>query len=319
MARTARVPVAVLSLLALLVLAGCAVKPSKPYTYGSFEGFGTISYIPENPRGIVYLFHGTNGSARIVERVEAIATLNQLLAKGYGFISTESTERTGDQRWEVFDASTSTNPDLARLIRLHVQLVATTPLEGSTPIVGIGVSNGARFVTLWGQRLRDTGFPVKAIWASHGRLAPPVSQPGQLKVPTVFSTSVNDFTVPPGQVIVDFDRVRNSGTPTELHVSQEQRLGPLRFLYVDGIDGEEANGIVSALKATGVWNADGERVVQNVETAATMAGTADLPDSVTPAQAREVSNAVAVILAVHGFTSEFAAPTVAFFEAHRGD
>ena len=62
-----------------------------------------ISYVPEHPRGMVYLFHGTNGSANFAERVETTDVLNRLVARGYGFVSTSSTERTGDKRWNVSD------------------------------------------------------------------------------------------------------------------------------------------------------------------------------------------------------------------------
>jgi hypothetical protein len=300
-------------LLAALVAAGCAVTPSVQFQHSTFEGFPVISYVPEHPRGFVYLFHGSGGSASFAERVETVATLNQLIGQGYGFVSTSSTERTGDRRWDVFDGSTTTNPDLARLGRLHAHLVSTTPLEAGTPLAGIGMSNGARFVTLWGEVWKDAGYPVKAIWASMGRIAPPVSAPGALTVPTAFSTAVNDFTVPPGQVIVNFNDTRNAGTPAELFVSQERKLSASPYLRIPGIDDAEARGIFDALVATGVWNAQGTRVVSNVQEAVLRAATADLPDSVAP-QANEVSSQTAVQLAIHQFTSEHTAGVSAFFD-----
>ncbi len=156
------------------LLTGCAVTPAVQWQRSTFEGFDVISYVPEHPRGMVYLFHGTGGSARFAERVETTDVLNRLVARGYGFVSTSSTERTGDQRWNAADPSLTTNPDLARLARLQAHLVATTPVEANTPLVGIGMSNGARFVTLWGQSWRNAGYPVKAIWASHGTHRRPV-------------------------------------------------------------------------------------------------------------------------------------------------
>ena len=69
----------------------------------------------------MYLFHGSNGSAAFAERVESTDVLNRLIGQGYGFVSTSSTERTGDRRWEVGSASTTANPDLARLARLQTQ------------------------------------------------------------------------------------------------------------------------------------------------------------------------------------------------------
>lgn len=302
-------------LAATVVAAGCAVTPSVTFKHSTFEGFPVISYVPENPRGIVYVFHGTNGSADVAERTESVAVLNLLIARGYGFVSTSSTERTGNKRWNVFNTSLQSNPDLARLGRLQANLVATTPLEANTPIVGIGMSNGARFVTLWGQSWKTAGYPLKAIWASHGNVAPSVEGPGKLTVPTVFSTAIHDFTVPPLEVIADYNTAHDSGTPSELYVSQERRLNKEQYLRIPGIDSGEAQGIFNALVATGVWNAQGDRLVPNVQEAAFRAAAASLPASVAP-QKNEVVNETALLLAVHQFTAEFGSQAAAFFDRH---
>ena len=295
-----------------VVAAGCAITPSVQFQTSSFEGFPVISYVPEHPRGMVYLFHGSNGSALFAERVETVAVLNLLISKGYGFVSTSSTERTGDKRWLVTDP-TLANPDLARLSRLQNHLVATTPLEANTPLVGIGMSNGARFVTLWGQVWKNAGLPVKAIWASHGTSAPFVDGPGKLTVPTVFSTSFNDFTVPRGQVIADFLTAHNAGTPSELYVSQERTLNADQYLRIPGIDEGESKAIFNALVATGVWNASGTRIVSDVQQAVNRAAAAQLPASVAP-QASAIENETALQLAVHQFTDEFGGPVASFFD-----
>jgi hypothetical protein len=301
-----------LALTVVVLLAGCAVTPTVQWQRSTFEGFEVISYVPDHPKGMVYLFHGTNGSARFADRIETTDVINRLVARGYGFVSTSSTERTGNKRWNVFDPSLTTNPDLARLSRLQAHLVAKTGLEAGTPLVGIGMSNGARFVTLWGQAWRNAGFPVKAIWASHGTTAPSFDESGQLTVPSVFSTSENDFTVPPGQVVLSFSRVRDAGTPTELYVSHERKLNSVQYERIPGIDANEGTQIVAALIATGVWNSQGTRVEPDIETAATRAAAAQLPASVG-SSASEIQDETALLLAVHQFTAEYAEQVIAFF------
>lgn len=296
----------------LALLSACAVTPTVQWQRSTFEGFDVISYVPEHPRGLVFLFHGTNGSANFAQRIETTDVLNRLVARGYGFVSTSSTERTGDRRWNVADPSLTTNPDLARLVRLRAQLIAATGVDAGTPLVGIGMSNGARFVTAWGQAWKNAGYPVKAIWASHGNTAPPFDEAGQLTVPTVFSTSEHDFTVPPGQVILSFSHTRDGGTPTELYVSRERKLNSLQYERIPGIDANEAKQIVAALIATGVWNSQGTRVEPDIETAATRAATANLPASVA-ASSSEIQNETALLLAVHQFTAEYAEQAIAFF------
>jgi hypothetical protein len=300
---------------AATVLAGCAVTPAVQWQHSTFEGFPVISYVPDHPRGMVYLFHGSNGSANFAERIETVDVLNRLVARGYGFVSTSSTERTGDKRWLVTNTSLTTNPDLARLVRLQANLVATTPLETGTPLVGIGMSNGARFVTLWGQTWKNAGYPVKAIWASHGTTANAFDGPGQLTVPTVFSTSDNDFTVPPTGVVANYVTASRSGTPTQLYVSHERKLNPTQYERIPGIDPDEGRQIVTALEATGVWNSQGERVEPDIQKAAARAATVNLPASVRPS-ANQIQDETALLLAVHQFTAEYAEPVIAFFNQY---
>jgi hypothetical protein len=298
-----------------LVLAACVtpITPKPPPTRSTFEGFDVISYVPANPKGLVYLFHGTGGSADFATKVDTVDVLNRFVANGYGYVSTSSTERTGNKRWLQSDPSLTTNPDLARLTRLQRHLVDTTGVTRTTPLVGIGMSNGARFVTLWGQTWKDAGYPVKAIWASHGRIAAPVAT---LTVPTIFSTSENDFTSPTGQIVADYARTTNAGTPTRFFDSRETPLTAPRFQRIPGIDPTDANQIVAALRKTGVWNQDGTRVVADIQQAVAQAMTAKLPPSVTAAGlGNDVANEVARILAVHQFTSEFGADALTFVNA----
>ena len=119
--------------MAAVVLSGCAVTPSVPFSRTTFEGFEVISYVPERPRGLVFVFHGTDGSASFAERVEPVDVLNRLVASGYGFVSTSSTERTGERRWDAANPSLTGNPDLARLRRLHQHLVDTTGVAADHP------------------------------------------------------------------------------------------------------------------------------------------------------------------------------------------
>ena len=306
---------AVVLVIAAPLFAGCAITPVVQFKHSTFEGFDVISYIPEHPRGIVYVFHGTNGSANFAEKVETTDVLNRLILRGYGFVATSSTERTGDRRWNASDPSLTANPDLARLARLQARLVATTPIDANTPLVGIGMSNGARFVTLWGQSWRDGGYPVKAIWASHGRTAQPYSGPGALKVPVVFTTSVNDFTAQSGGIAASFIAAHNHGTPSEFYVSQERNLNAAQYERVPGVDPQEAKQIFFSLVASGVWDGSGRRIDSDVVDAATRASTAKLPASVAP-QRNAINDESLLILAVHQFTAEYAEQVISFFDRY---
>jgi hypothetical protein len=300
---------------AALAISACGpVEPSVEFDHSTFEGFDVISYVPPDPVGLVYLFHGTLGSAQFAEKVETVDTLNELIDRGYGFVSTDSTQRTGNRRWNVFDPSLQSNPDLARLTRLQDHVVDTTAVDEDTPLLGIGMSNGARFVSLWGQTWSDASYPISAIAMYMGTIAPPVASGGGLSVPTYFVTAENDFTSPPQPIIDDRDATAALGTPTALHVAQEQSLSWTRFVRIPGVDRDEADSIVEALVATGAWNSAGVRQV-SIEHAVNLSSQAQLPASVGPQRA-EILNQCAVVLAVHQMRGDVKIPVADFFELH---
>jgi hypothetical protein len=295
-----------------------AVTPSVTAQRTTFEGFPVTFHVPNDPVGMIFVFHGSGGSAEFADKIETVDALNRFVAAGYGFVATSSTERTITRRWNITDPSLSTNADLSRLVRLHSSLVATTPLEATTPLFAIGMSNGARFSTLWGESWSDSGFPVRAVWASGGRVAAPVTQSGGLTVPTFFTTTENDTTIAPQGIVDDHAATTALGTPTELRIGAERPLDDDRYRRIPGIDAALAEQIRAAYTATGVWDPDGRRIVTPIEAAVSQAEWVLLPTRVVAAGlADEVDDQTAVLLALHQFSAEFADDAVSFFETHR--
>ena len=108
------------------------------------------------------MFHGTGGGANFVTKIETVDLLNTFVARGYAFVSTDSTNRTTKQ-WNVTDPSLKTNPDLARLTGLRRHIIATTAVSPTTPSYGIGMSNGSAFAALWAATSQRPGMPVDAV------------------------------------------------------------------------------------------------------------------------------------------------------------
>lgn len=295
-----------------------AVLPLVAAQRTTFEGFPVTSYVPTDPVGMIFVFHGSGGSAEFADKLETVDALNRFVAAGYGFVATSSTERTVPRRWNITDPSLTSNPDLSRLLRLRSSLIASTPLEASTPLFAIGMSNGARFATLWGQSWRNAGLPVRAVWASAGRIAAPVTQSGGLTVPTFFTTTENDTTIAPQGIVDDHSATTSLGTPTELRIGTERPLDDQRYRRILGIDAARAAQIRTAYIETGVWDLDGLRTVTPIEAAVSQAESVLLPTSVIAAGlADEVDDQTSVLLALHQFSAEFADDAVVFFEAHR--
>ena len=123
---------------------------------------------------------------------------------------------------------------------------------------------------------------------------------GGLTVPTVFSTSVNDFTSPPFPIALGYQATVQKGTPAVFFMSQERALTASTYLRIPGVDSTEANAVTAALKATGVWNAQGARVVPDIQVAVNRANAAVLPASISAdGLGNDVINETARVLAIH--------------------
>ncbi len=300
---------------AAIIAAGCAVVPSYTSSTTTFEGFPVISSVPSNPAGIVFMFHGTGGSAAFATKLESVDMLNHLSAAGYGFVATESTDRTSKQ-WNTSDLSLTTNPDLARLARLYASMKASRAITDHTPIYAIGMSRGAGFASVFAQAFKNAGYPVAAIAPSHGQIPLSVRASGGLTVPAYFALGANDQIVDNQQVVAQVNDLVAHGIPASNVIEPETNLSAARFLRVPGIDGTTANAIFSTIVKAGLWDSAGHRLVSIASAQAALPSLA-YPPNVTPDQKQTLRDQVNVVLAVHEYSATYAPQTVAFFGAHR--
>jgi dienelactone hydrolase len=298
-----------------VVAAACAVVPSYTASNSAFEGFPVISHVPKNPTGIVFLFHGTGGSANFATKLETIDTLNHLVARGYGFVSTDSTNRTAKQ-WDNTSLSLTANPDLARLARIYANLVTAGSITHQTPIYAIGMSQGAGFASVFAQAFKIAGYPVAAIAPSHGQIPAAVRNAGGLRIPALFALGTNDPIVNNTQVVNQVSQVAQSGVPTALYIEPETPLRPARYLRVPGIDSTTANAIFSAAVADGLYDGSGHRLVSIAAVEAAVPNL-PVPASVTAGQKQMLLDETDVVLAVHVYSATYASQTADFFDAHR--
>jgi dienelactone hydrolase len=300
--------------LAAIVAAGCAVVPSYAPSNTTFEGFPVISYVPPQPAGIVFVFHGTGGGATFATKLETVDMLNHVTAAGYGFVSTESTNRTTKQ-WDTSSLSLSANPDLARLARLYASLQASHAISATTPIYAIGMSRGAGFASVFAQAFKNAGYPVAAIAPSHGQIPISVRASGGLTVPAFFALGANDPMVDNAQVVAQVHDVAANGVPASVTIEPETALQSARFLRVPGIDGPTANAIFQVLVDAGLWDSGGHRRV-DIPTIESRLPTLTYPANVTTDQKLDLRSEIDVVLAVHEYSATYASQTVAFFQAH---
>jgi hypothetical protein len=285
-------------------------------TQGTFEGHTTYSYVPANPVGVVWLFHGSGGSADFATRIESTDVLNTLTARGYGFVATDSTQRTGDKRWDVDHTTSATNPDVARLERLQQHVVATTSAEPTTPLYGIGMSNGSSFVSVWAEALKRDGYPVKAV-AKYLAGVPFVVKAGTgVTTPTQMVVAVNDTIVNPAKLRRDLADIQASGIDGRLDEIRERAVLAARLLRVPGITLAIADSVVGAIRSAGIIDGAGNRIVPVVDLVARLQAVT-LPATVPATLRNDVSNEIAAMLALHQFNAEFKVQTADWFDAHR--
>ena len=286
-----------------------------------FGGHPVLESIPAHPKGVVYMFHGSGGGVGFVARLETVDVLNTLVARGYGFVATDSTNRTSKQ-WNVTDASLRTNPDLARLARLRQHVVATTSVSTVTPTYGIGMSNGAAFAALWAAVSERSEMPVGAVGLYMSAPRSVVFRTGGLRVPTFMVIGQNDTRTSPTHERADLQRIAASGTPTRLEEVQRRPLMASRYLRIPGVNSVVATSIVNAYRGARIIDAQGNlivtlpRISKNGQDPFTSKVT--LPSSLSRAQQQDVQDETLATIGEHEFNAEFKVQNVDFFDGHRG-
>ena len=191
-----------------------------------FEGFPVFYYVPPNPIAIVHAFHGSNGSVGYCKKIETIATLNELIVDGFGFVCTESTDR-GSGKWNHSDG-VSDNPDLQRLLALHEHLIADTQITAATPVFSMGFSGGGSMSTFFADQVSIAGYD--------GRASAPHQSGGSAwgmdHIPIIWVISVNDPQ--PDAEESAADRI-DQGLPTEIHHCPEQLIDDVWFTHDPGV------------------------------------------------------------------------------------
>ncbi len=140
------------------VYANVVDMPSYSISFEQIMGAAILknvySYFPTNQKGVIYFFHGTNGSAgNIINSEETRSFINAAISNSYGIIVTESEETSlnvdlnndGMLRWKSFPMDTINGTDYLNIRILKDTFQLRGNILHSTPIFTVGVSNGGAF------------------------------------------------------------------------------------------------------------------------------------------------------------------------------
>ena len=285
-----------------------------PMETSQFQGFTVVHSLPQNPLGLVYVFHGSGGSAEFINQIETIDLLNALQDAGYGWVATESTQRSADKRWDV--RPLATNPDLARLLALHQELIDTTGVTDSTPVFALGMSNGAAFAATFANYLAaNTTIPIRAVAMYEAAIPNPVFENG-VTVP-IFSVRAENDAIADNLRLQDqlISLCKRGNLPTHNLLAREQPIDPRRFLRIPEIDPSEAQVAFESLITAGFIDEMGNRIL-SANKAVAQAAQFTVP-GLSSAELRALQDQVLVAWAMHQMRADFSAQNVAFFECFR--
>ena len=274
-----------------------------------------MSYVPPDPAGIVFLFHGSGGGAEFATKLETADMLDHLTAAGYGFVSTESTDRT-TKRWDTASLSLSANADLACLERLYASMRASGTITDRTPIYAVGVSRGAGLASVFARAFETVGYPVAAIAPSHGQVPSSVRSGGGLTVPGFFTLGANDPVVDNDRVVAQVEDVIAAGVPATYTIEPETAPAGVPVPARSRHRRHDGGGDLLGPGDRRTLGRGGPPVGRHRDVQSTLLSLS-YPPNVTDEQKRLLRDQINVVLAVHEYSATYASQTVTFFDAHR--
>ena len=278
--------------------------------------------IPPNPKGIVFLFHGTGGHGiSMYSKYEPLTLAKDLYYAGYGTISTDANERTiGDQtgegkiRWVANQATQQNfdnNIDLYNIRALKDTLVARYDLEDGFPFFSYGVSNGANFSDLAAAAI---GFQASAHNTAHG--SPSLYHLREDATPVIWIQSINDQNESADSTIAlaNYQALLDRDICSEWYWLQRSPLYEKRFMRSqNNITQQKSLEIYNRfLEFPSLMNDEHIFVVDNI--LEELPSNFYAPLGLTPAQIRDAESQMKVMNGDHGSNGDFNKTIIRFFE-----
>ncbi len=276
--------------------------------------------LPPSLRGVAFLYHGTGGSALGWQPAaqENFALVKDLVAAGLGVIITESEETTAEKdldgdgkiRWDVAPPVLSASIDYGNLRAIIDTLIARRIINSSTPLFGVGMSNGGAFSVPCALAL---GMKAAVSYCASGRK----NQMSAVNIPVLWLMAQNDDNENVGQTgnqealeVAEF--LRQRGVRSEAIIRRPYPVYPEIFTR-NGASVDNSRAMVSDLRRGGHLDERGFliRTSDSVATAVT-ANPSSYPAifNQTEVVAREIVNTLAAAHAEHKFFADLNKYTV---------
>ncbi len=284
--------------------------PAVNWTRSNFNGRPVQFYLPPNAQGVVMMFHGTGGDATIVESPEPTVILNELIARGYGFMSMSSDNRANGQ-WDLASRPTQ-NADWARITAWRTSKINSGEITANTPFYAWGFSNGGGFVGWLTNAAPANNFPLRAgtVQSSSG-YNDYYGDPGNL--PVQFIGARWDDVVPYADVQARYNTHVGRGYPGEYRLIPEGRIAPTRFDRSDFILPAKSLELFKVVVDEGWFDKGGRRLFPGPDIDGTVDVIGRSPNFIPAAPGKGVLNAV---LATHAANAYYYLQIANFFDRY---
>lgn len=278
--------------------------------------------LPTSPRGVVFLYHGTGGSARgwLPSSVENFTFVKDLIAANLGVIITESEETTAQKdlnddgfiRWDVAPPLPDASIDYRNLRAILDTLINRGSITASVPLFGVGMSNGGAFAVPSAMAL---GMKAAVSYCASGR----ASIASIINIPCLWMMAANDDNENVGlagnlEAIELARRLRERGVKAEVVIRQPHPIYPEIFTRA-GASESVSRAIVSNLRDRGHLDERGfMRTTSDTIAAAVMADPSSYPALVTQKEltSNAIVNTLAAAYAEHKFFADLSKQTIAW-------
>jgi hypothetical protein len=234
--------------------------PTYSITYELMQGlnnpFNVYYYFPSNPIGIIYLFHGTGGSAQnFILGVENRSFTNAAIAQGYAIVSMNAEEVTlnrdidgdGGIRFMTQPIDTINNVDYRNIKKITLEFINRGLLTSNTPRYSVGMSAGSNFSAaisaIWNftgvgycSRAQNTGFEQRL-------------SPFAFRLARYDDNDSYNYPVGLQQAMANAALLKARGIRNDLIENDRQPIYPQRFARVPGITLENSIKIYNELKS----------------------------------------------------------------------
>ena len=276
-----------------------------------------------DPVGIVFLLHGTGGSSRIIESVEARAFVSSAVARGYTVVAPEAEESVagdlngdGKMRWNV--QPRANNVDFQNLNRLVSFAKDQGWAHADTPFYVVGMSNGGAMSMVLGaigssaSALRNV-FPELRFGAVVSFCAASMAMVNNVtETPSAWYMAANDNHPQVGVEAIDesegfYASLLARGIDADFAVHDSSPLFDERFVRVPGIDVATSRALVTDFENAGFLDEAQFVSTTMAEIQSSIVTTpSDFPtlQSLTGPQKREFRNQLMSVTADHQLFSD---------------